>query len=382
MAVKTITGRSILFKIAEDTDNLKSAFVSTTGSTTSVTCPSVDVDANTYQYAIGRVLGKGDCVISSHTNAGVFTVATLDSAPVANEVFQFAWWTGNKMGDAIASMNEAIRYAWPFWYRERFTEVALTGTVAKNGTTAITGTGTLFLTELVPGDNISVPGTATEVREVATITSNTALTVTSAFANSATGQTATFTSGITTAAGTYRYALPTSCDALLAIGVQSGTEPVEWFDWGDETAPAWQVEGQRGAYFLRFNPRFSREGALPDRYATTLILHYATREPELTDLTTSTCQLPKDYFSVASTAYAMRNLQTASRVDLVTANVAVPLLQEQAKIAVQSLGIGKRPPNRVLNPDANIPDYKFSREPQDQPDDSIKIKRQPRVTDE
>ncbi len=380
MAIQTISGREILFKIAEDTDNLKSAYVSTSGTTTSVTCPSVTVDANTYQYAIGRILGKGNCIITAHTSAGVFTVATLDSAPAANELFQWCWWTGNKGGDAIASMNEAIRYSWPFWYRERQTGVDLTGTVAIAGSTSLTGTSTLFLSELSVGDMVTVSGSPSETREIATITSNTAATVTSAFVATGSGRTITLASNITLATGTYRYALPTACDALLAIGIQPTGMPVEWLEWGDESAPYWRVEGQRGAYFLRFNPHFNFEGTIADAYNTsTLVLWYATREPQLTTLTTASCQLPLDYFAVASTAYAIRNLQNASRIDLITANVAVPQLQEQARVALQSLGVGKRPPNRILNPDVQMPEYKLINQYQVEGDDARRWKRFPRT---
>lgn len=71
-------------------------------------------------------------------------------------------------------------------------EVALnlTGTVAKNGTTTLTGTGTAFLSEISVGQVIRVPGVASEDRTVASIASNTSLTVTTAFAQTASGQTA------------------------------------------------------------------------------------------------------------------------------------------------------------------------------------------------
>lgn len=67
----------------------------------------------------------------------------------------------------------------------------LTGTVAKTASsTTLAGTSTAFTTELSVGQVISVPGTANEVRVVTAIASNTSLTVNSAFANSASGQTA------------------------------------------------------------------------------------------------------------------------------------------------------------------------------------------------
>lgn len=69
--------------------------------------------------------------------------------------------------------------------------VTLTGTVAKTATSAtLTGTSTLFLTELSVGMVISVPGTAVERRTISAIASDTSLTVSVALDNTASGQTA------------------------------------------------------------------------------------------------------------------------------------------------------------------------------------------------
>lgn len=70
--------------------------------------------------------------------------------------------------------------------------VAVTGTVAKNGSTTVTGTSTVFRSELYPGATIRIPGGVQgyEARVVAAITSDTSLTVTAAFVGTATGQTA------------------------------------------------------------------------------------------------------------------------------------------------------------------------------------------------
>jgi len=75
---------------------------------------------------------------------------------------------------------------------QHYTSAAnLTGTVAKTAASqTLAGTTTAFLTELAVGQVISVPGTAAEKRVVIAIASNTSLTVSSAFANSASGQTA------------------------------------------------------------------------------------------------------------------------------------------------------------------------------------------------
>jgi hypothetical protein len=69
---------------------------------------------------------------------------------------------------------------------------ACTGTVTKTASSAtLTGSGTLFTSELSVGQVISVPGTAAEKRVVTAIASDTSLTVNANFANSASGQTAT-----------------------------------------------------------------------------------------------------------------------------------------------------------------------------------------------
>lgn len=63
--------------------------------------------------------------------------------------------------------------------------LAGTGTIATTGTTTATGTGTKFLTEYAPGDLIMV-GTET-VRTVGAVASDTSMTVTVAFSNTASG---------------------------------------------------------------------------------------------------------------------------------------------------------------------------------------------------
>jgi hypothetical protein len=68
--------------------------------------------------------------------------------------------------------------------------MALTGTVAKAASTTVTGSGSVFLTELRAGDVIRIPGgTSTETRIVSAIASDVSLTVTVAFTTTASGQT-------------------------------------------------------------------------------------------------------------------------------------------------------------------------------------------------
>lgn len=97
---------------------------------------------------------------------------------------------------------------------------ALTGTVAKTATSAtLVGTDTLFTTELSVGQVIVVPGTADEIRVVTAIASNTSLTVNTAYANTATGQTATRKSSAIVFRTAGRYAVCTWVNfAVNAMG--------------------------------------------------------------------------------------------------------------------------------------------------------------------
>jgi hypothetical protein len=77
---------------------------------------------------------------------------------------------------------------WSFIYKSQAPNEP--GTVATVGTTALTGTNTYF-TDYAVGDKITVDGET--VRTIATITSDTALTVTPAFSNTASAKTFTRT---------------------------------------------------------------------------------------------------------------------------------------------------------------------------------------------
>lgn len=97
------------------------------------------------------------------------------------------------------------------------TAVALTGTVAKtNGSAAIVGTGTSFLTQLFLGALVTVPGGANETKVVTLITDDTHATFDSNFANTSSGQTATINkSGLfpITTDGVYLYGATVQFDA-------------------------------------------------------------------------------------------------------------------------------------------------------------------------
>lgn len=95
--------------------------------------------------------------------------------------------------DPAASQDFVGQKQWYVTEDAGLASLALTGTVAKAAASAtITGTGTLFLTELAVNQTIIVPGgTATEYLVIAAIASNTSLTVAAPALYSASGQTAT-----------------------------------------------------------------------------------------------------------------------------------------------------------------------------------------------
>ena len=287
MAENAISGEDILFKIAEEVGELRGRQVTTANTTTSFTCASV-TEADSFKYARARVLGKGKSAVSANTSGGVFTVSpAFSSAPAAGDVLELCWQQENKRGLALAAMNEAIRAAYPYWYRE-------------------------------------------------TVVDQSAAT-------------------LTLASNTDRYALPTAIDALIAVGIQtSANVPIKWQTAVDKKTKEriYTVEGQAGAYYIRFHPTFLRGlGYHEVNTGKKLCLWYATREPELTALTSATCQLPLDYFIVAAEIYRRRELNPGrtSPSQLQAASIALPQIQQVAQMELQRLGIGKRPPNKLLD---------------------------------
>jgi hypothetical protein len=95
-------------------------------------------------------------------------------------------------------LYEDLTKQWSFSFHESFPNEP--GTVATAGTTALTGTNTYF-TDYAVGDKIVVSGET--VRTIDTITSDTALTVTAAFSNTASGKTFTHDIIIRTGVQTY-----------------------------------------------------------------------------------------------------------------------------------------------------------------------------------
>lgn len=74
-----------------------------------------------------------------------------------------------------------------FCDKDTFENITLTGNITVNGTTAVTGGSTKFLTELYVGAQFTLSGVSSEVFTVAAIASDTALTLATAAVASATG---------------------------------------------------------------------------------------------------------------------------------------------------------------------------------------------------
>lgn len=122
------------------------------------------------------------------------------------------------------------------------------GTVTTAGTTALAGSGTYF-TDYRVGDKITVAG-ETE-RTIATITSNTALTITVAFSTTASDLTLTHKSVI--AAGVQSYSLHRSFNNpsdQVVILTTDGT-----YRYIDFMQPGARNETSRGAYISGENPK-------------------------------------------------------------------------------------------------------------------------------
>lgn len=121
---------------------------------------------------------------------------TDDDAPVSSSE-EYTYWLSliNRKKDEL---YQDTSRQWSFTYKA--TAPNEIGTVATTGTTTLTGTGTFFADYNV-GDQITVDGET--VRTIATITSNTVLTVTLAFSNTASAKTFTRTTIIKTGDQTY-----------------------------------------------------------------------------------------------------------------------------------------------------------------------------------
>lgn len=345
----TSTLQEALFLVAEAVGETRSAFIKTVTSQTSLIVPGISLgQTQTFKYSLARSVGKGVRQVTSYNDASqtVGLASAFDSNVAAGDHIDLAWWDADKMGMAIAAINDSVRASWPNFYREVKTRDALTGTVAITGTTAVTGTSTRFLDELTVGDVIKI---GSESKTISSITSQTAAVVSSAFTATSSGSTCYHASGLTFTTQVHVYALPSSVHDLLAVGwALSSSDPVMWIP----PLSTWRVTGTEGAYQLHFeagstwatsagsvsvgyaNP-VARGGTLGDIYnGYEMHLHYASKEPEYTSMTDVT-NLPLHYFDVAAETYVLRRLAMldVDSTESKKLNSVYPMLVDRAQRA-------------------------------------------------
>jgi len=121
---------------------------------------------------------------------------TDDTAPTSGSD-EHSYWVST-LNQKKDELYYDVGKQWSFIYKNESPNEP--GTVATSGTTALTGTGTYF-TDYQVGDQITVDGET--VRTIATIVSNTSLTVTVVFSNTASAKTFTRTTIIDSSVQTY-----------------------------------------------------------------------------------------------------------------------------------------------------------------------------------
>ena len=347
---RVTTGVEAMFKVAEDVGLIHAAVINVVSSQTSLKCTGMSLGENrTFTYGYARVLGKGIRQITSYNEAQdlVGLASAFDSNVAAGEVVEVAFFEPIHYAMIIASVNDAVRTSYPYYYRETLTRDTLTGTVSCAASTAVTGTSTRFLDELIVGDALKI---GTESRTISAIASQTALTVSSAFTETTTDGTGYHASGLTYDSQVHIYALPTTVHDLIAIGwALSSSDPVSWIP----PLSDWRVTGTDGAYLLNLKPGTNWGVQLADplvAYAGNFVmggtlahalhgkeihLHYVSREPEYTSLTDVT-NLPVNYFAIASENYAQRrmtmlNPETAEAAGLASTYELIKIKSNEAR---------------------------------------------------
>ena len=158
-----------------------------------------------------KVKGTSGTGINVPVNSTVAGKATTKSSLAGNLNSEFT----------TAAVNQVMTSS-PYTVVGTGTTRVLTGSIDPTASTSVTGVGTAFTTELAVGDKINVNG---EIRKVATITSDTALTVDAAFTDTAadaalTAGTGVLTGSIDPAASTTVTGVGTAFTTELAVGDQ------------------------------------------------------------------------------------------------------------------------------------------------------------------
>ena len=208
-----------------------------------------------------------------------------------------------------------------------------TGTVATVGTTALTGTSTRF-TDYKAGDTILVSGET--VRTIDTITSDTVLTVTVAFAN--TDSALTFTHNSIIATGVENYSLHRNFIAPAERAYIQTTDQKTYFDFiqARELNPH-----QRQVYISSMNPKqinFTTEiESTEEIVGGTLVVPGYFMPADITS-STDVLPLPDPYWGVMATASEI------AFNDLVYEEKAAELNQKANSLYLQMLRNNRRNP--------------------------------------
>ena len=141
------------------------------------------LDAENITYSTDLAFNTSQMLITSGGNVGINTDTPASlfhvngNAQLGSELYNIPGKLGVHLATPVADtdINSSTRITGSG-------SVVLTGTADPTGITTLVGSGTLFLTELVVGDRITING---ETRTVSAIATNTSLTVSTAFSDTA-----------------------------------------------------------------------------------------------------------------------------------------------------------------------------------------------------
>ncbi len=122
MTITTITGQEALWRVAEATHKVRSAFVTTAASATVLTCAGEDETANdAYNHALACIPGKGIATVADYDGTSkTFTLAAPGLADAAEgDLLMLAWWNPDERARAWAAINRVIDESWPDFWIER-----------------------------------------------------------------------------------------------------------------------------------------------------------------------------------------------------------------------------------------------------------------------
>lgn len=279
MTVTTCTLQEVLMELARELHEVKNEFVTNVSGAT-VTLGNCNGADNFSDYGLTEITGKGIRGVGTSGASSYVSstkVLTLASAfsPVAakNDVIQIAWYKADLRAQALAAIHEAITEAYRFgWWREVVLD--------RNHLTLADGTTTTTLTTLD--------------------------------------------------ADTDTVAMPADLRELFAIGIQDETTERVLWTYRVEPNPVWDVYGNAGAWYLKFN-EYPNGGSFNEVYdGESLCLRYASEETIPALETTSAIQIPKwALVKAAAEIYQRRTLRQSNDTRRAQMQLALPQAQDQ-----------------------------------------------------